>query len=271
MCVKDSLKSKDRRGNVLLLALFVLSSVLLGATAISAVMVRELRTNQTTDDGHAAFYAAETGIEQSLYNLRRAGQKPADQDASGGLANGASWTRQAKAGEPVLTVRSLKRDDFVEIDLLDPDNLAMPTGIEAVSFDWQDGCGGASAVELAYAEWPAGAVLVWPPGGDFTGTYWKFRHTTADGLPWLKSDTISGGNDYRMRLTAVGCDLRNLQVRAYADDAATLPKDVPTRVTIHATGSSGRASETLTAAMDRLPPLSGVFDFVLFSEQPIVK
>ncbi len=258
-------------GNVLLLSLFVLSTILIGATALSAIVLRDLKIARTLDEGGEAYYAAETGIEGALYDLRKTDLTPSGIPGAGALSSGASFIRQVIPGEPVYTVPLLKKDDFTEFNLLDPDNLQNSPGIEALRFNWTDTCGGLSGAELSYAEWPVGASFVWPTGGSYTGTFWKFRHQSSEGLPWLKADTIAATNNYRMRLKADNCDLVNLEVRAYSDDAGTIARDLPSRITIHSTGSAGRANQTLQAQIPRLAPLSGIWDYVIFSEQAIVK
>ena len=261
-------KRNDEQGNVLLLSLFVLSSVLIAALGLSVVVLRELRTSQSWDDGNQAYFAAESGLEQALYNIRRAGDAPASQNAVGiSLANGSSFDRQAKVGEPVFSLGKLGKDDYVELDLFNPNNLAEVSGIEALKINWSDDCAGASAVELSYTEWLAGLNLQWPPRAGYTGTFWKYRETNR---PWLFTN-LAGNNNYRLRLKAENCDLKNLEVRAFGDNGGAQAKDVPSRVFVSVTGKYGRAHVALTAAWKRLPPLSGLFNFVLFSEQAIVK
>gem|GEM_PF-828115 len=260
-------------GNVLLLSLFVLSALLISTTTLSAIVLRDLRSGRALDDGQVAYYSAESGIEQSLYALRRENAAPAAQNGGATLPNGSSFVRAVTVGEPVFSVPALAQDDYIEINLFDPSDLAAAPGIESISIDWTDSCAGASSIELSYTEWPAGATIAWPTGsgGDFAGTHWKFRHRASDGLPWSKSDTISSGNGYRMRIKAEGCALQNLEVRAFADEAGTIPKDVPSRIAIKSTGKNGATSQALTATMQRLSPLSGLFDFVIFGEDTIVK
>lgn len=263
-------EAEGRRGNVLLLSLLVLSSVLISAATLAGIIIRDLRSDTALDDGRLAYYAAESGIEQSLWNIRKGGAEPSSQSGAATLKNGSKFVRQAKVGEPVFSVPTLAKDDYLELDLFDPLDLAAVQGIESLEFRWQDGCGGASAIELSYTEWPAGASVAWPPGGDYSGTHWKFLRSYVDGVPWLFT-TVSGTNDYLMRVKAQGCDIKDLEVRAFADDAGTIPKDVPSRVVITSTGAFGGSVQALKATMQRLPPLSGLFDYVLFSQDEIVK
>jgi hypothetical protein len=259
-------------GNVLLLSLFALSSILIGSLAISGLVIRDIRTGRIADQGHAAFYAAETGVERSLYALRKREATPASQNCVNceTLSNGTRYDRQVTSGEPVYYAPFLKQDDFIELNLFDPDSLATPPGIEALSFAWQDSCGGCSGIELAYTQWPAGASLSWPPGGSYAGTFWKTRYDAANGLPYLAT-AFAGTNNYRVRVRARNGDLTNVEVRAYADDAGTVPRDLPSRVFLTATGKFGQAQQALSIQMQRAAPLSGLFGFVIFSEESIVK
>ena len=58
-----------RRGSVLLLALLILSAVLAATTAVSTLVVREIRLNKQIDDAVIAYYAAESGIEKGLWQI----------------------------------------------------------------------------------------------------------------------------------------------------------------------------------------------------------
>ena len=262
---------KGQKGNVLLLSLFILSSILFSATTIAALVIRDVRTARIFDDGHAALYAAESGTEQALYAIRRQNADPLTQNGGGTLANGGTFFRKVQTGEALFTQAQLKQEDFVDLDLFFPNSLGTPPGIEALSFSWDDACSNCSTLELSYVQWPAGANISWPPGGAYAGTFWKFRQPRAAGIPWLKFDTISAMNNYRVRIRAIDGDITNLQVRAFADDAATVPVDIPSRITITSTGTAGTATQSLRAAMQRAAPLSGLFQYVLFSEDPLVK
>jgi hypothetical protein len=260
-----------QQGNVLLLSLFILSAILFSATTIAALVIRDVRTARIFDDGHAALYAAESGIEQALYAIRRQNADPLTQNGGSTLSNGATLVRQVQTGETLFTEAVLREGDFVDLDLFVPDSLGTPPGIEALSFSWDDTCGNCSTLELSYVQWPVGANISWPPGGAYVGTFWKFRQPRSAGVPWVKFDTISGMNNYRLRIRAIAGDIVNLHVRAFADDAATIPIDMPSRVTITSTGTAGTATQSLRASMQRAAPLTGVFQYVLFSEDPLVK
>lgn len=262
---------RQQEGNVLLLSLFILSAILFSATTIAALVIRDIRTARLLDDGHAALYAAESGIEQALYAIRKLGADPAAQNGGGTLANAATFFRKVDTAETLFTEARLPQDGVMDVDLFLADALGTPTGIEALSFSWDDACGSCSTLELGYVQWPAGANISWPPGGSYAGTFWKFRQPRAAGIPWLKADTIAGINNYRLRIRAIDADITNLQIRAFADDAGTMPVDIPSRVRITSSGSAGTATQVLSAAMQRTAPLSGIFQYVLFSEDPVVK
>ena len=74
---------------------------------------------------------------------------------------------------------------------------------------------------------------------------------------------------YRLRLLARKGDLENVQIRGY--DAADAPTDLPGRVKIDSRGSFGGVEQKILVALPRQTPLSGVYDFVVFSECSIVK
>ncbi|TAL19309.1 hypothetical protein EPN90_04045 [Patescibacteria group bacterium] len=265
------------RGTVLLLSLFVLSSVMLAATAVSAIIIRDLRASRLVDSGHLAFYAAESGLEQALYLLRRTDTLlNAIKSGDGSLNNNSAWRRQVLAGEPEFYIPLLKPNDFTEIDLFDPENLAAKQNIESISFEWQDNCNGCTTLETSYAQWLAvGSGLTWPPV-DYKDTFWKFQRQRSLGVPWCLNDLTADFN-YRFRVKNLATPvtaaepIKNLRVRVWGNNDCTAAKDVPSRVFINVTGNFAGAEQKLTAAMQRAEPLSALWNYVLWSEGDIVK
>src|SRR3989344_1305823 len=123
-------------------------------------VLRPTDQTNTTAAARVSYPANKSGPEDALYHLRKTEQPPAEH-ANFSLDNGASVERVTVSGEPVIYA-SLVKDSFIEFNLFDKGDLAQPSGVEALRFSWDDECGGASSMELSYAEWTPGAPVLWP-------------------------------------------------------------------------------------------------------------
>ena len=63
------IKQNSQKGVSLLLAVFISSLLLALSLGISAILISQIKMIKGMGDSVIAFYAADTGIEQALYNL----------------------------------------------------------------------------------------------------------------------------------------------------------------------------------------------------------
>jgi hypothetical protein len=234
----------------------IMSSILITAAGLSTVILSSLRQSRAIDDAIVAYYAAESGVERGIYELRQRGEQPAERSET--LGNGAGYETRVTTSEPVVYADAIDENAFLEIALYDPEQPTTATGIAAVEIDWTDDCGGCTVLEAGLVRWEAGGPIAWDPNAAF----FRFTGGTAS-LSAMPAEL------YRLRLIAHGGRMRTVQVRAR--DGSGSPLALPGRVTIDAVGDYVTARQRLTASMPRETPLSGLYDFVLFSECSLVK
>lgn len=246
-------------GSVLLFALLVMGAVMIGSVGLGSLILNMLQQTKVVDQSTIAFYAAETGIEESLYNARKTGNLPGsytDRTVTGG----STWSSVVSDTKEIIYA-TIPEDEFIEINLFDPGAPTIATSIASVEIDWSDSCGGCSVLRASMVSWIPGGPIAWVPNAD-TRTY-DFASRPA---------VISTGPPnklYKLRLRARNDILENVTVRAY--DIASNPVALPGRVEIDVTGEFSDTRRRLLASMLRGAPLSGIFDFVLFSECSLVK
>jgi len=270
-----------RRGSVLLLALLVMSGVLIVGASLGTISVLNLRQARVIDDAVIAFAAAESGAEQTLYQLRRVGASSATLNASPDhddsvvdsgvpMGNGARWSRTLESTETTIFA-AIPKDRSYEVVLWDPEDPSEPAGVQSLVFTWDDLCGGTSGLEVLATGWDPGASGGFNPSVAFHGDSpaLTFLHTgsqvvDADFMPSLA---------YRVRLRAKTCDIFNLAITAYDDDVpsngAQVP--IPSRLAVESVGTFGTARQAMELKLPRLQPLSGAFDFVIFSQCSLLK
>jgi len=270
-------RSRRHRGTVLLLALLVLSSITIASSGVATLILSSLQQTRTIDSSIIAYYAAESSAEQAIYVVRKT---PLEPDWAESLtvaapqqqANGASWTRTVAGKERVISAQ-LPRDSFIELALYDPDRegISLADAIKRVAVSWtNDPC----VPEDDTCPKLVATLVKWSPGT----TTWSEdaskteRFTTGvDGVPPAYITLSDVGDLYKLRLRAEDADIRDLRVQAYADDAMNTPVDLPGRIKIDTWGRYGTTQQHLTARLPRRMPLSGMYDFAVFSECSLVK
>ncbi len=275
-----SAKPRPSRGSVLLLALLVMSGILVVSASLGTISLLNLRQARVIDDAITAFGAAESGAEQTLYQLRRLGTPSSTLAANAAdtssnvysgvpMSNGSRWTRTLVASENTVFA-SIPKDKSYEIVLWDPETPSVPAGVESLTFSWDDACGGTSGLEVLAAGWDPAVSGGFSPVVAFHGTSpaLTFLRVT----PRVIDNDFTAGKAYRVRLRAKSCDISNLAVNAYAgDNAGGSQVPIPSRIAVDSTGTFGAARQAMEFRLPRLQPLSGAFDFVIFSQCSLLK
>ncbi len=255
-----------RRGTVLLLALLILSSIVMASMGLSTLIMNSLQQTRIIDASTIAYYAAESAVEDGLYVLRREDAKPpAVKDAPVTLSNQASWTRDVAYTEPQIKTH-LAKDSTFELDLFDPDaeTQAYADNITQVTVDWSTAtCTVGSCPKLSYnlVHWDAG-LTQWQAGMVESGRLVSGEQVAIDLSPGTASRL------YKLRLRAEEQPVDDVLITAYSGNT---PVDIPGRVRIDADGSFGGTQQHLTVRLPRRTPLSGLYDFAVFSECSLVK
>lgn len=273
----------DNKGAILLLSLLIMSGILIVGSSLGTISLLSLRQARIIDDSVIAFAAAESGAEQTLYQIRRAATDVStlssnDQDDSStqysGLPmnNGSSWKRTISTTETTLYT-TIPENKTYEVVLWDPDSPTSRAGVESMTYSWDDNCGGTSAIEVLVAGWDPQAGGGFTPLVEFHGT--SLALTFLRTPPRVTDNGYSALKAYRVRIRAKRCDIFNLAINAYdADDGAGGSGslvDIPSRIIIASNGTFVSARQALEIRLPRLQPLSGVFDYVIFSQCSILK
>ena len=264
------------------MALMVMAGVLITGASLGTIAVLSLRQGRLIDDSIGAFASAESGAEQSLYQTRRVGTgvttlnaNPNDTSSlvwSGPpLSPNGSWSRTATSAEAAVTTNIAKDKDY-ELLLWNPDTPSAPMGVESLTYNWSDTCGGTSALEVQSVGWDPAIGGSSPFMSDVS------FHGTSPALTYLYNSSgvtdngFTAARAYRVRLRAKNCDVYNLTVTAWTgDNAGGTVVSIPSRVSITSTGTFGTARQAMELRLPRLQPLSGAFDYVIFSQCSILK
>jgi len=255
--------AKDNKGTVLLLALLLMASIVITGVGMGHIIISELQQSTLIDHSIIAHYSAESAIESALYQIRALDTPLDDLPLSGELANGATWELAWSNVRSNITV-NIPQDQTYQLDLFDPDEFDWQPGIEALRFTWE----GPGKLEVAYIGWEPKPAIIWPEQ-DYEVV------TPPIAPPSTVYTALNAFMAYRIRLKAIDGDINDLNITAWSTDVAPPPPgtqvDLPTHITLEATGAYGKSRQALSASIPRFNQLSGIFDFVLFSEEEITK
>jgi len=257
---------KDKKGTVLLLALLMMASAVVAGVGMGHIIISQLRQSILTDNAISAYYAAESAIESSLYQIRALEKDLGALPTTGTLDNNAEWEIEWSNTRPDVTV-SIAEHQTYQLDLFNPDDLSEAPGIEALRFAWT----GPGWLEIAYVSWfpaPTLDTAVWPEQ-----EYQVVVPAIDPASSPIIRNEFQSNQAYRVRLRAMYGDIKNLNITGWSADGAPPGSQIPlpSHITLQAFGKFGLARQAVAASIPRFNQLSGIFDFVLFSEQPITK
>lgn len=259
---RGSVCKSKKKGTVLLMALIVMSSVVISSIGLGSLILSSLQQTRAIDSAVVAYYAAESGAEEALLLGRRTGALPSSVPSATPLTNGATWKRTVTSRESVVYAGTVFQDSLTEFALYDTDTQT-PTGIATVKVSWTDQCAGCTVLGASLVGWLPGST--WDPSNAANVDFAAATYT--GGAATLSVPSPS--KLYRLRLMAKNGAMDNVQVRGF--DAGSVAVPLPGRIKIDARGDWGGVEQKLLVTLPRQTPLSGVYDFVLFSECSIVK
>lgn len=95
-------KNKREKGIALLLTMMILSAGMLIATLIASIVVVQFKLSSDVNSSTIAIYAADSGVEWQLYQIRNGPSVPTPV-----MSNGATISTTIIGGYPNFTIKSL--------------------------------------------------------------------------------------------------------------------------------------------------------------------
>jgi hypothetical protein len=260
--------SFTRRGSTLLMALLIMTTMLAVGLSVGQIIFLEINLVKSNNETIVATYAAESALEQGAYRVRVYADTLPMLAGSKVLSNNASWTRTASSTVGSLVLRPLPKDLTRGFDLYDPES-GGAGGREAVSITVAS-CDGSEWIELGYQSFDPSSLAL--------GTFKKIRYPCPAG-----TNQVIYNNDpqtalaYRLYVRYVqgnSASLSRVDVTACTNDNCTGGGNVvslPGFVDVTALGSFRNSTRTMDLIMPRLSPITGIFDYGIFSECSINK
>ncbi|MBU1131356.1 hypothetical protein KJ840_04440 [Patescibacteria group bacterium] len=268
-------------GGVLLLSLMVMTGIITISFATGTLIMSEIQQSSQLDRAMVAYYAAESAVEKGLYQVRQRDIHPSSFNLTEVLLdNNAEYKIIAQDTEPVI-YKTLAQDEILELDLYTPHSLTpFETPIKSLIVNWSAEAG--SWLEVRWVPWTIAGELT--PGTD------QGIKISLDNLIEDLGYVINLGSGdtylYNVRMTARYAPITYLEIVAYdtidpqnderCDPLGLCAVGIAGRVKIKGLGafpadSSQPSKQAILVTMPEVAPLSGLYDYVLFSEAPIVK
>ena len=147
-----------KSGSLLLMSILILSSIITAASTMGTITLQNLRLGIAVDNGLVALYAAESGVEDALYEIRKNETAAAALLANGTLANNASWARTITTTTMSLG-KTVPINGSWEINLYEPDTSLSPLSnpIKSLRLSWAGS--GSEWAEVKITPWTTAGSL----------------------------------------------------------------------------------------------------------------
>ncbi len=263
---------KKQYGTSLLLAMLIMAGILTVSLATSKLIINEVVQSAQLDKAIVAFYAGEAGVEQGLFYIRKKGFNASDLHlTTESFSNNSSYQIIAEDTENIIYT-SITEDDSFQMDLFEANSLnTLDNPIKAIRISW-DGVG--SWLEIKWSAWTNAGVV----------ENHQAVYVSQASSPYIVSLFNSSAYLYRVRIIARSSDANNIEITAYNDVDPVANCDplsdclvpIPGRVSIKSLGeypeNSIKASrQAILVTMPQKSPLSSLYDYVLYSEEAVVK
>lgn len=264
--VRKNLKDSES-GTILLLSLLILAIIISTAGILGTVVLEHSKMSKNIENATLAFYAAESGIEKGLYTIRRAGGTFLEAKTSASLANGAAWsTDNAETANLVADINTgISQNNVIQLNLYDLDNplhpeLGLGYIIDSLNL-FEAGGSGVEWVEVSWVSWTASGAMNPAKTRLYNSSLLK-----ADG--GVNITLGSGVVGHIVRIKALYGNVVDLTIKAFE---AAAQKNIPGEIAIKSIGEYGTAAQSLKTVFPQRSPVFGLYDFIIFSEESLVK
>jgi hypothetical protein len=257
-------KLKNRSGNVLVYAILTIAAVLSTAIVISNLTQSFVTQTGMLSNTTSAFYAAESGMEKALFTVRKTDALPANGDCH----LDAECELAVKDAAVLSLKKNLPVNQTVQLDMYNPEKNSLTKGVESVGVTWTGG----GWIEATFVAWPALNSFSWQSWDQGV----EQKDLNVQKMLYTGGHAIinypDAAHNYRLRVKALYQPAENLEIKLYSlNNLQGAPLALANFLNIKVVGSSRDATQSISADLPRYAPMSELFDYVLFSEEALVK
>lgn len=302
MLINNIKEIKNQNGTTLLLALLIMFALTLSGFIISLVVLGQIRAARNTEFSIQAYYAADAGIEKSLHKIKIDRMNHlmdlttalSDINAyysSSFSSNLAEYEVDAVSGEYKIQIpdslRKLLPDQSVQYNFYDPENPTNSMDLDMVLPVWSDTCNGNSSIELSFYNlknvldptlpqsdnvqkviYDCGGLGI-PPESPICIASLGNPQPALSSIPNPDESYIVRAKIIRRNLGHTDDCVVYIGLAGFNDSGNILNE--PNMITLESIGVKNDNQIKIQAVLPWLLNVSGLADFVLFSEEPIIK
>jgi len=242
---------EKNQGSILILSLVILVVVLGTSVAFATISLSNYKQSISIDDAILSYYLAEVGVERGAYYFREHEANP----GNCGIVGSCSLDIEA---EDKGFFPQIIKDDSVQMDIYSPGSPGFDN-ITKIVPQWQDGNPGIPIphLEVSFVGWD-------------NDTYSDpYKVNIISGTTVNLADGCATCDLFRIRFKAIFDDIKDLEIEA--QNTFNEPQNIPGVFEIKATGIYGRSQQAVAIITSHLQPLSGLYDYVIFTEEDLEK
>lgn len=284
---------KEQKGAALVMTLLILSLMMTSAVALSRIILGEVRMAVNTINSLSAFYAADSGIEKSLYYIKYA-RKNSNTDPFNNLQNknylldnGESfYFVQASTTAPGFIAYDVTTSTPAHVDIIDPAG-----NISNIDWDTVSGPGDSHYYQLTWSIdncFPFHASDKLEITSNAFSNISLFNASTKKDIAicdcsYNSNDVcsltsanypISDSNFYRFSFRPLNNTVKSIAFDIYADPSGGAPDyivGIASNAVVTVDGSYKNSKYRLRVEIPALAAVSDIFSYVIFSEEELKK
>ncbi|MFW0838085.1 MAG: hypothetical protein ACKKL5_03720 [Candidatus Komeilibacteria bacterium] len=276
----------NQKGTILLIAVMIMATILTAALATGTLVINIINQSATIDYSITGFYAAESGIEKTLYRIRHDDYVPPlklygvaaddegfadkqdaiDSDTFVLDSGSADFSLTAINGQDEMVIDLLANQEY-QLNLYDPNSPQQDLAIRRLDLIGNGENLDPVTVQVSWVGWSGTGNLQIPGANIFT-------FSAGDNEP--KATNLTAAALIKVRIRALDGNLANVIVRGYDNAVDPSRVSIPGIYVVQSTGtypagSSRAASQIVNVKMPIIAPTYGLYNFVIFSEGAINK
>lgn len=301
--MKQPLKIIKEKGSILVMAIILSSGILVASIEVALFVVSAIQQAKNIDQTVVAQYAAESGVEDALEQVRKEGLTTLRSDSQDSPAlykvdgRDASWTFKSggsvdatkfSSSIDILTKSSIAEQQAVDVHLYGADSSALGQAAITMQVSWKSSqCEPSGQNAADDVPWIETTGLIWSVAStnitwnnalvkkDFQTPQTNTQYVNVD-LQKLFSSPNLGAQGITLRIKPFYCSLKNVSIAFYKTSDQTQLNTanlmaIPNYYLIKPTGSFGGVKKDVRVLVSPKSGASGIFDFVLFSDDIVNK
>lgn len=277
-----------------MMTIVIMSILLATGLGFAVLVLSDLRQAQQIDNGIVAYYGANSGVEEGLYWLRKdiensdiatvtalkniATTKPLDNKATWDINDSTDF-------QNIISRERLYNGQSLKFYILGRSNVSDPNNTGSIGIKWERDAGYSTtqlqvvATQLEYQQADNGALIYYTDENKVLIN--PSSAEQGDCIALSDEDLITGEGsitkyNYVIEVRALGETendvIKSLIIQAYDGDSCAIPNIRGiTNISLVSTGRYRNSQQTITAYVPPRDPVSGLFGFVLFSQEDITK